>query len=446
MAFQKRQQLYKNAAECEKAILSFTKSPEACRSLFEIGAYDHGREYHQGLTNDRLTKRAQDDKAKDALSTFYRPMENLLCASLKTNYKQLAEWFVHPPGKDDPKYKEDEYDENTFKITTCFSHPVGRGIDTATRSEYDCRVAAFIVKRDDVLNTGSIGIRIKTAFPDIKKALAYERDAKNAGTIDRVGHYCYDHNFLVHDVTEMASAKTQDARFAIIASVMNNWQPGYDLLDSSNRDRLSYYDPRNDAVVLKTSGPEAASIVLYHDFRVESTVKVNGRFVNTKPTTITAKYPELAPYMDKLIELVHMAKDKSVSVDEPATISEAEYTGEIKYLENTHEVNDLLDLKTQTKVEVTFPDALEVADGYILQADNYRNKQKDNETIFVYQENGERRTLDPKAFGVEYRIREYDSIPGPNAKDYRTSDEQDATKDKTISRDRDSHSELFNDR
>lgn len=353
-------------------------------------------------------------------------MKNLLCASLKANYKQLAEWFVNPPGKDDPKYKEDEYDENTFKITTCFSHPVGRGIDTATRSEYDCRVAAFIVKRDDVLNTGSIGIRIKTAFPDIKKALTYERDAKNAGTIDRVGHYCYAHNFLVHDVAEMASAKTQDAKFAVIASVMNNWQPGYDLLDSNNKDRLSYYDPRSNVVVIATSDKKNF-LTLNENFNLNARMTINGRKINVKPTTLTAKHPELAPYMDKLIELVHMAKDKSVSVDEPATISEAEYTGEIKYLENTHEVNDLLDLKTQTKVEVTFPDTLEVADGYILQVDNYRNKQKDNETIFVYQENGERRTLDPKAFGVEYRIREYDSIPGPNAKDYRTSDEQDAT-------------------
>lgn len=64
-----------------------------------------------------------------------------------------------------------------------------------------------------------------------------------------------------------------------------------------------------------------------------------------------------------------------------------------------------------------------------LQADNFKNRQKTNETIFVYQSTGERRTLESEGFGIEYTIREYDSIPGPNAgerpvEDHATTNEQ----------------------
>lgn len=377
-------------------------SAEKCAELLSVGTYDHTIEKHQNLTNDDLTKRFHDEKGKPYLSTFYVPAEGLWWSAVRTKLNDIAKWYVDYKPGDETNNKKQMYDFNII-----FPNLVGHGLDAANRSDYDCRVANFVITR----GSQGIGIRCITAHPAIERSISLEHDVSKADKVSSIGHFCYEKHFCIDLESELAAAKDDvGKKFAAIASVMNNWKPEKE----KDKGQRCYYDQFDNSLYIM-SGKEDGVVALNDRLQLSGTLYKDGKALQAKPTTIKKHFPELIPYVDRMTELVCMAKSTKRVADHAETISTAEDAGTIRYLDTAHPVDGLLNLETEAKVNVIFQDIAEARDGYILQTDYYKNKQKDQRTIFVDKETGDRTPLAPDGFGIEYTVKEYDSEPGPNA-------------------------------
>lgn len=423
-------------AKTEDFIKEFNKiypTAEKCAELLSVGTFDHTLDVHQDLTNEDLLRRFQSEKEKEYLSTFYVPAEGLWWGAVRTKLNDIAKWYVnYKPGDENNNKKQ------MYAFTIIFPNPVGHGLDAVNRKDYDCRVANFVITRS---NQG-IGIKCVTAHPAIEKAIELEHDAAKAEKISTVGHFCYEDHLCIDIGTELAAAKDDvGKKFASIASIMSHWKPE----NEKSEYEKCYFDHIHNKVFIQ-SKKQNGKVVLHDNLKLTGSLLKEGDTIDVRPSVVKKYFPDLAPYIDKLTELVCMAKDKKREAEFPETISEAEYTGKIKYLDTTHPISEILGLPTETKVNVVFQDTAESRDGYILQADRYKNKQKDQQTIFVDKETGERVPLDPEGIDIEYKVRKYDSIPGPNSKDDRSTAEPDVRQGQDHSRDKELSPQSHDDR